>query len=128
MYVEKVDLVKVKRIIKILKERNTLFLSKDVIDDYLNTGEQIILNYYLKQSNLQNKVVSTRSNKISWKEYNPYDVLGLENFDYTHEELVNALNLKILELQKQEKDIEIQKRLIDEVLDAFNEIDKTKIK
>lgn len=128
MYVEKVDLVKVKRIIKILKERNTLFLSKDVIDDYLNTGEQIILNYYLKQSNLQNKVVSTRSNKISWKEYNPYDVLGLENFDYTHEELVNALNLKILELQKQEKDIEIQKRLIDEILDAFNEIDKTKIK
>lgn len=128
MYIEKVDLVKVKRIIKILKERNTLFLSKDVIDDYLNTGEQIILNYYLKQSNLQNKVVSTRSNKISWKEYNPYDVLGLENFDYTHEELVNALNLKILELQKQEKDIEIQKRLIDEVLDAFNEIDKTKIK
>ncbi len=128
MYVEKVDLVKVKRIIKILKERNTLFLSKDVIDDYLNTGEQIILNYYLKQSNLQNKVVSTRSNKISWKEYNPYDVLGLENFDYTHEELVNALNLKILELQKQEKDIEIQKKLIDEVLDAFNEIDKTKIK
>lgn len=128
MYVEKVDLVKVKRIIKILKERNTLFLSKDVIDDYLNTGEQIILNYYLKQSNLQNKVVSTRSNKISWEEYNPYDILGLENFDYTHEELVNALNLKILELQKQEKDIEIQKKLIDEVLDAFNEIDKTKIK
>ena len=128
MYVEKVDLVKVKRIIKILKERNTLFLSKDVIDDYLNTGEQIILNYYLKQSNLQNKVVSTRSNKISWEEYNPYDILGLENFDYTYEELVNALNLKILELQKQEKDIEIQKRLIDEVLDAFNEIDKTKIK
>lgn len=128
MYVEKVDLEKVKRIINILKDKNTLFLSKDVIDDYLNTGEQIILTYYLKQLNLQNKVVSTRSNKLSWEEYNPYNVLGLENFDYTHEELVNALNLKILELQKQEEDIEIQKRLIDEVLDAFNEIDKTKTK
>lgn len=128
MYVEKIDLEKVKRIIKIIKDENTCFLSKEVIDSYLNTGEQIILMHYLKQLNLEKKVISTHSNKILWEEYNPYKVLGIENSNYTKKELVNALNLKILELQKQEMDIEIQKDFINEVLDAFNEIYQTKTK
>ena len=128
MYVEKVDLEKVKKVIKVLKDKNTPYLSVEVINEYLNIGEQVILVHYLNKTNLWNKITSTKNNDLSWEEYSPYKVLGLEKSDYTHEELLNALNLKIFELQKQEKDIEVQKNLIDKVLDAFNEIDKNKVK
>ena len=63
--------------------------------------------------------------KFEWQEINPYTILGIEEKEYTNDELLEIISKKIKLIQENSTDKEKMKNDIDKILDAYNELTKT---
>lgn len=117
----------IKYLMVVMKKNNKKF--EDLDNKFLNkylTLEEIVLFYQFLVKFYQEKLKIYSSKleskfELSWEEYNPYKVLGISENEYTKEQLLNVLKSSINKLKpvknKQKKNL-----LIDQVLDAYNDI------
>ena len=100
-------------------------LDSEILNQHL-TLEEIVLFYQFLVKFYQEKLKIYSSKfesefELSWKEYNPYQVLGVKKKDYTKDELLNILNSRMNNLEL-EKNKQKRKILTDKILDAYNDI------
>lgn len=111
------------------------------LEEYFNKYPQKKKIYELKKLNKQQKIEVNQFHKIDpssiksrktfnfeWQEITPYSILGIEEKEYTEEELLEIIVKKINFIKEHGIDKEEMQRNIDSILDAYNELTKTSSK
>lgn len=81
---------------------------------------------YVIMSSKKNKLVGLKTSpvfELEYEEITPYTILGLEEKEYTNEELLEAVSKKIYS-KRLIKDAYYKSCQINKILDAYNEIKK----
>lgn len=135
-FYDKDELIKIKTVINQIEKENI----KD-IDTYLRyylSGKEILLlrslyfdnvekRYKFRKQNSYNKIdplsVKVKSTfELEWEEVTPYTILGIEEKEYTKEELLEIVKNKINFIKSQGLDKVKKEEEINKILDSYNEI------
>ena len=120
---------------KYLSDEDIVFFRNSIIEfrnKYSEELEKYIKENYVPPKKIKVKIVNNQNIKANKKEFElkyeevtPYTILGIEEKDYSNEELLEIVGKKI----KFIKDHGIDKKKINEeiniILDAYNELTKT---
>lgn len=117
-----------------LKECKSMDEIRKFIDDLIRTGEYIkneinsadnkILSENREENNDMCNYQETEFN-FEWEKITPYTILGIEEREYSKEELLGIVKNLIIAINTSQNDEMSIKKQTDDVLDAYNEIIKS---
>lgn len=99
----------------------------ELLDTYLKENSTIKQNFIVNKVDIvDNSIgdieIKKGEFKLDWEEVTPYKVLGIEEKEYTKEELLGIISKKIKCIKEHGINKEQMKNDIDSVLDAYNEL------
>lgn len=94
-------------------------LEKYIKENYVPPVEKDVT--YANNKNIR---VNKKEFNLEWQEITPYTILGIEEKEYTKEELLEIVGKKINFIKNHGIDKEEMQRDIDNILDAYNELTK----
>jgi len=116
---------------KYLSDEDIVVFRNSVIEirnKYSKKLEKYIEENYIPPEKYNMREVNKKDFELKWQEITPYIILGIEEKEYTKEELLKIINKRIKFIQDHGIDKEQMKNDIDKILDAYNELTKNSSK
>ena len=116
---------------KYLSDEDIIVFRNRVIEfrnKYSEKLEKYIEENYIPPEKYNTREVNKKEFELKWQEITPYTILGIEEREYTKEELLEMMSKKIKFIQDHGIDKEQKKKDIDKILDAYKELTKTSCK
>ena len=116
---------------KYLSDEDIVVFRNSVIEirnKYSKKLEKYIEENYIPPEKYNMREVNKKDFELKWQEITPYIILGIEEKEYTKEELLQIISKRIKFIQNHGIDKEQMKNDIDKILDAYNELTKNSSK